>query len=200
MALLLHHYSELLPEAGCDEAGRGCLAGPVSAAAVVLPENFFHPLLDDSKKLNEKERILLREIIEDQALEWAVAFVGHEEIDKINILNASIMAMHLALGKLRKKPAHIIVDGNRFKPFRKIPHTTIVKGDGKYMSIAAASVLAKTHRDEFMMKLHEEFPYYGWNENKGYPSPGHKKAIAEHGITPYHRRSFRLNEQLKIQF
>ncbi|HBG70188.1 MAG: ribonuclease HII [Bacteroidetes bacterium GWF2_43_63] len=200
MAALLHHYSELVPEAGCDEAGRGCLAGPVTAAVVILPANFFHPLLDDSKKLNEKERALLREIIEEQALDWAVAFVDHKEIDKINILNASIRAMHLALGKLKTKPAHIIVDGNRFKPFRKIPHTTIIKGDGKYMSIAAASILAKTHRDEFMIDLHENFPQYGWNENKGYPSPGHKKAIAENGITSYHRRSFRLNEQLKIQF
>ncbi|MDX9932950.1 MAG: ribonuclease HII [Bacteroidales bacterium] len=200
MAALLHHFSESIPEAGCDEAGRGCLAGPVTAAAVILPEKFFHPLLDDSKKLNEKERNLLREIIEEQAFDWAVAFVDHVEIDKINILNASIMAMHLALGKLKTKPAHIIVDGNRFKPFKKIPHTTIVKGDGKYMSIAAASILAKTHRDEFMEQLHKEFPQYSWNENKGYPSPGHKKAIALHGITPYHRKSFRLNEQLKMKF
>ncbi|HPB01362.1 MAG TPA: ribonuclease HII [Bacteroidales bacterium] len=200
MAALLHHFSESASEAGCDEAGRGCLAGPVTAAAVILPEKFFHPLLDDSKKLNEKERNLLREIIEEQAFDWAVAFVDHVEIDKINILNASIMAMHLALGKLKTKPAHIIVDGNRFKPFKKIPHTTIVKGDGKYMSIAAASILAKTHRDEFMEQLHKEFPQYSWNENKGYPSPGHKKAIALHGITPYHRKSFRLNEQLKMKF
>ncbi len=200
MAALLHHFSESASEAGCDEAGRGCLAGPVTAAAVILPQIFFHPLLDDSKKLNEKERNLLREIIEEQALDWAVAFVDHVEIDKINILNASIMAMHLALSKLKTKPAHIIVDGNRFKPFKKIPHTTIVKGDGKYMSIAAASILAKTHRDEFMEQLHKEFPQYSWNENKGYPSPGHKKAIALHGITPYHRKSFRLNEQLKMKF
>ncbi len=198
--MLLHHYSEVFPEAGCDEAGRGCLAGPVTAAAVILPEKFTHPLLNDSKKLNEKTRSELKEIIEEQALAWAVAFVDHTEIDKINILNASIMAMHLALGKLKTKPAHIIVDGNRFKPYKKIPHTTIVKGDGKYMSIAAASILAKTHRDLFMLELHGQFPQYGWNENKGYPAPAHKAAIAEHGITPYHRRSFRLNEQLKISF
>lgn len=198
--MLLHHYSEVFPEAGCDEAGRGCLAGPVTAAAVILPEKFTHPLLNDSKKLNEKTRSELKEIIEEQALAWAVAFVDHTEIDKINILNASIMAMHLALGKLKTKPAHIIVDGNRFKPYKKIPHTTIVKGDGKFMSIAAASILAKTHRDLFMLELHGQFPQYGWNENKGYPAPAHKAAIAEHGITPYHRRSFRLNEQLKISF
>jgi len=198
--MLLHHYSEVFPEAGCDEAGRGCLAGPVTAAAVILPEKFTHPLLNDSKKLNEKTRSELKEIIEEQALAWAVAFVDHTEIDKINILNASIMAMHLALGKLKTKPAHIIVDGNRFKTYKKIPHTTIVKGDGKYMSIAAASILAKTHRDLFMLELHGQFPQYGWNENKGYPAPAHKAAIAEHGITPYHRRSFRLNEQLKISF
>jgi ribonuclease HII len=190
----------VFPEAGCDEAGRGCLAGPVTAAAVILPEKFTHPLLNDSKKLNEKTRSELKEIIEEQALAWAVAFVDHTEIDKINILNASIMAMHLALGKLKTKPAHIIVDGNRFKTYKKIPHTTIVKGDGKYMSIAAASILAKTHRDLFMLELHGQFPQYGWNENKGYPAPAHKAAIAEHGITPYHRRSFRLNEQLKISF
>lgn len=198
--MLLHHYSEVFPEAGCDEAGRGCLAGPVTAAAVILPEKFTHPLLNDSKKLNEKTRSELKEIIEEQALAWAVAFVDHTEIDKINILNASIMAMHLALGKLKTKPAHIIVDGNRFKPYKKIPHTTIVKGDGKFMSIAAASILAKTHRDLFMLELHGQFPQYGWNENKGYPAPAHKAAIAEHGITPYHRKSFRLNEQLKISF
>ncbi len=198
--MLLQHYSELFPEAGCDEAGRGCLAGPVTAAAVILPEKFSNSLLNDSKKLNEKTRFELKEIIEEQALAWAVAFVDQTEIDKINILNASIKAMHLALEKLKTKPAHIIVDGNRFKPYKKIPHTTIVKGDGKYMSIAAASILAKTHRDLFMLDLHEQFPQYGWNENKGYPSPAHKAAIAEYGITPYHRRSFRLNEQLKIPF
>jgi len=200
MAALLHHYSNLVPEAGCDEAGRGCLAGPVTAAAVILPDGFYHPLLDDSKKMNEKSRFILKEIIEEQALFWAVAFVDQKEIDEINILNASIKAMHLALGQLKKKPAHIIVDGNRFKPYKKIPFTTIVKGDGKYMSIAAASVLAKTHRDLFMIGLHNNFPGYGWNQNKGYPSPAHRKAIAEIGITPYHRKSFRLNEQLKIKF
>lgn len=200
MAALLHHFSELIPEAGCDEAGRGCLAGPVTAAAVILPKGFSHPLLNDSKKINEKTRFLLKEIIEEHALGWAVAFVDHAEIDNINILNASIKAMHLALGKLKIKPAHIIVDGNRFKPYKKIPFTTIVKGDGKYMSIAAASILAKTHRDLFMMKLHEQFPEYHWDENKGYPSPAHRRVISEIGITPFHRRSFRLNEQLKIKF
>jgi len=198
--MLLHHFSEVFPEAGCDEAGRGCLAGPVTAAAVILPEKFILPKLNDSKQLSEKVRFELKEIIEEQALTWAVAFVEPGEIDKINILNASIMAMHLALGKLKMKPQYIIVDGNRFKPFKKIPHTTIVKGDGKYMSIAAASILAKTHRDLFMLELHEQFPQYSWNENKGYPAPAHKAAIAEHGITPYHRKSFRLNEQLKIRF
>jgi len=200
MATLQHHYTNLTPEAGCDEAGRGCLAGPVTAAAVILPANFYHPLLDDSKKINEKNRFLLKEIIEEQAIDWAVAFVDHEDIDKINILNASIKAMHLALGQLKEKPAYIIVDGNRFKPYKKIPYSTIVKGDGKYMSIAAASILAKTHRDLFMKKLHEEFPQYHWDENKGYPSPEHRRVIAETGITPYHRKSFRLNEQLKIKF
>lgn len=200
MATLLHHFTDVVPEAGCDEAGRGCLAGPVAAAAVILPDDFFHPLLDDSKKINEKNREVLREYIENHALAWAVAFVDQDEIDQINILNASIKAMHLALDKLKMKPAHIIVDGNRFKQYKKTPHTTIVKGDGKFMSIAAASILAKTHRDRFMAEIHEEFPGYGWNENKGYPSPAHKKAIAELGITPYHRKSFRLNEQLKIDF
>lgn len=200
MAALLHHYSEFVPEAGCDEAGRGCLAGPVVAAAVILPPDFFHPLLDDSKKMSEKNRMLLKEIIEEQALEWAVAFVDNVEIDKINILNASIKAMHLALDQLKQRPAYIIADGNRFKPYENIPHTTIVKGDGKYMSIAAASILAKTHRDIFMQDLHQHFPHYGWHENKGYPAPAHRLAISVHGITSHHRKSFRLNEQTRLHF
>lgn len=197
---LLINFSGLFPEAGCDEAGRGCLAGPVAAAAVILPDHFYTPLLNDSKQVCEKTRFKLKDIIEEQALAWAVAFVDHTRIDQINILNASIMAMHLALEKLKIKPAYIIVDGNRFKPYKKTPHSTIIKGDGKYMSIAAASILAKTHRDLLMQKLHLEFPEYGWHENKGYPSPGHKQAIARYGISPYHRKSFRLNEQLKISF
>ncbi len=200
MVKLLSSYSNLKLEAGCDEAGRGCLAGPVVAAAVILPNDFFHPLLDDSKKLNESKRMLLRQVIEEQAMFWAVAFVNNSEIDKINILNASIKAMHKALEKLEQEPEFIIIDGNKFKSFKNIPHSTIVKGDGKYMSIAAASILAKTYRDEYMLKLHKKYPLYLWDKNKGYPSEAHKKAIAKHGITPYHRLSFRLNEQLKIQF
>lgn len=179
-------------EAGSDEAGRGCLAGPVTAAAVILPANIHLPLLNDSKKLSEKQRYALRPEIEKQALSFAVAHVYEHEIDEINILNASIKAMHLALQQLSKKPEFIIVDGNRFKIFNDIPHECIVKGDGKYLNIAAASVLAKTYRDDFMRTLDLEFPQYDWKKNKGYPTKKHRQAIKEYGITEYHRTSFQL--------
>ena len=188
-------------EAGCDEAGRGCLAGPVFAAAVILPDNFSDELLNDSKQLSEKQRAGLRPVIEREALAWAVASVDNHEIDKINILNASILAMHRALDQLKVRPGHIIVDGNRFKKYRDIPHLCIVKGDGKYMSIAAASVLAKTHRDEYMENLHALFPVYNWKKNKGYPTQEHRKGIEQAGVTEFHRISFTLlDPQLKIQF
>lgn len=189
--LLTQFHSHLL-EAGCDEAGRGCLAGPVVAAAVILPNNMNIPQLNDSKKLSEKQRNLLRPIIEENALSYGVAFVFPEEIDQINILRASIKAMHLALEQLSITPEHIVVDGNRFYKFRDIPHQTIVKGDGKFQNIAAASVLAKTYRDEYMTHLHQEFPMYQWCQNKGYPTELHRKAIREHGVTVYHRKSFTL--------
>lgn len=179
-------------EAGCDEAGRGCLCGPVACAAVILPPDFECPELDDSKKLSEKTRERLRPIIEQQALAWSVVMVSAEEIDKVNILQASILGMHRALEKLHVKPGHILVDGNRFIPFQDIPHTTVVKGDGKYMQIAAASVLAKTHRDELMLKLAQEFPEYGWAENKGYPTKTHREAMHRLGLTPYHRKTFKF--------
>lgn len=191
--MLLPYLHPDIIEAGCDEAGRGCLCGPVCCAAVILPPDFECPELNDSKKLSEKKRAQLRPIIEENALAWAVAMVSPEEIDKINILNASIAGMHRALDMLSVTPQHIIVDGNRFKPFRDIPHTTVVKGDGKYMSIAAASILAKTHRDELMDALATEFPGYGWEENKGYPTKAHKTAIATLGVTPHHRLTFRLS-------
>ena len=179
-------------EAGCDEAGRGCLAGAVFAAAVILPADYQNENLDDSKKLSEKKRYQLRDEIERDALAWAVGIVSPEEIDKINILNASFLAMHRALDGLKVRPEAIIVDGNRFKPYNFIPYTTVVKGDGKYMSIAAASILAKTYRDDYMDRLAEEYPQYDWISNKGYPTKKHRLAIAEHGITPYHRKTFRL--------
>ena len=179
-------------EAGCDEAGRGCLAGSVYAAAVILPDDYQNDLLNDSKQLTEKRRYQLREIIEHDAIAWAVGIVTPEEIDKINILNASILAMHRALDQLKVRPEAIIVDGNRFKPYNKIPHTTIVKGDGKYLSIAAASILAKTYRDDYMNKLAEEYPQYDWRSNKGYPTKKHREAIRQYGITPYHRKSYNL--------
>jgi ribonuclease HII len=185
-------YQKLFPEAGCDEAGRGCLAGPVFAAAVVLPADFSNPILNDSKKLNEKQRYALREIIQEEALAWAVQSVNQVEIDSINILNASIKAMHLAIGELKLIPKFIIVDGNRFKPVENIPHKTIVKGDGKYASIAAASILAKTYRDDFMQLAHAEFPIYNWNKNKGYPTADHRKAIQAHGRCILHRNSFQF--------
>ena len=179
-------------EAGCDEAGRGCLAGSVYAAAVILPDDYQNDLLNDSKQLTEKRRYQLREIIERDAVAWAVGIVTPEEIDKINILNASILAMHRALDQLKVRPEAIIVDGNRFKPYNKIPHTTIVKGDGKYLSIAAASILAKTYRDDYMNRLAEEYPQYDWRSNKGYPTKKHRDAIRQFGITPYHRKSYNL--------
>jgi ribonuclease HII len=188
-------------EAGCDEAGRGCLAGPVFAAAVILPDNFKNELLNDSKKLNENQRYQLRIIIEQQALAYAVSMLDNHEIDKINILNASIKAMHLALSQLNIKPQHIIIDGNRFKKFENIPHTTVIKGDGKYANIAAASILAKTYRDDFMLDLHEKFPKYDWKKNKGYPTINHRKAIAQFGTSPYHRLTFKLlSTQMELPF
>ena len=186
-------------EAGCDEAGRGCLAGPVVAAAVILPPDFSNEMLNDSKKLSDKKRFILREIIEKEAIDFHVAFIDAPTIDSINILNASILAMHHALDGLKTPFDHIVVDGNRFKPYQKIPHTTIVKGDGKYMNIAAASILAKTYRDEFMDNLHLQLPDYQWKKNKGYPTQIHRKAIQAVGITPYHRKSFKLlEEQLSL--
>ena len=186
------NFSAFTLECGCDEAGRGCLAGPVVAAAVILPQNFECPLLNDSKQLTELQREALRPIIEKEALAWAVAEVDNHEIDEINILNASILAMHRAVQKLTTRPEFIIVDGNRFKPFEDIPHQTIVKGDSKYLSIAAASVLAKTHRDELMQTLHAEFPHYDWDKNKAYPTLKHRASIREHGTTGYHRMTFNL--------
>lgn len=189
-------------EAGCDEAGRGCLAGSVYAAAVILPPDYENEQLNDSKKLTERQRYALREVIVRDATAWAVGVVTPEEIDKINILNASILAMHRALDQLTVRPEAIIVDGNRFKPYSYIPHTTIVKGDGKYLSIAAASILAKTYRDDYMNRLAEEYPQYDWLSNKGYPTKKHREAIRQYGITPYHRRSYNLlgDGQLSIDF
>ena len=190
--MLEPYYQEIFPEAGCDEAGRGCLAGPVFAAAVILPIDFSNPLLNDSKKLKEKERYALREIIEKKALAWAVQSVDQVEIDSINILNASIKAMHLSIEQLRTRPKFIIVDGNRFKPVENIPHKTIVKGDGKYASIAAASILAKTYRDDFMFAADKEFPQYNWKKNKGYPTADHRRAIQQFGRCALHRLSFQF--------
>ena len=190
--MLRSYLKENEIEAGCDEAGRGCLAGPVFAAAVILPKKFKHPLLNDSKLLTEAQRNLLRPIIEKEALAWAVAKVNPKEIDKINILNASFLAMHRAIKKLSITPTLLLIDGNRFNPFPNIPHECIVKGDSKFRSIAAASILAKTYRDDFMEKLDEQFPQYLWKQNKGYPTKVHREAIRIHGATPYHRMSFRL--------
>lgn len=186
-------------EAGCDEAGRGCLAGPVVAAAVILPRTFVHPLLNDSKQLSEKQRDALRPIIEREALAWAVSMVDNDEIDEINILNASIVAMQRAVALLPLVPEHLLIDGNQFKPYKKIPHTCVVKGDGKYMAIAAASILAKTHRDALMQDLSREYPGYGWDKNKGYPTKTHRTGIEKLGTTPYHRLSFKLlDTQMKL--
>ena len=200
--MLKNNYYKGKVEAGCDEAGRGCLAGSVYAAAVILPEDYQNELLNDSKQLTEKKRYQLREIIERDAVAWAVGIVTPEEIDKINILNASILAMHRALDQLKVRPEAIIVDGNRFKPYQKLPHTTIVKGDGKYLSIAAASILAKTYRDDYMNQLAGEYPQYDWRSNKGYPTKKHREAIKQFGITPYHRKSYNLlgDGQLSLEF
>lgn len=191
-----------LMEAGCDEAGRGCLAGPVYAAAVILPSDFTNDLLNDSKQLSEKQRYQLRDVIEREAVAWAVGVVTNEEIDKINILRASILAMHRAVAQLKVRPQHLLIDGNRFSPYEDIPHTTVVKGDATYMSIAAASILAKTYRDDFMLKIHQEFPQYHWDSNKGYPAPIHREAIRQYGTTPYHRMTFNLlgTKQLELDF
>jgi ribonuclease HII len=200
--MLLSHYYEGLVEAGCDEAGRGCLAGSVYAAAVILPPDYENELLNDSKKLSAKKRYTLRAEIERDAVAWAVGVVTPEEIDKINILNASFLAMHRALDQLKVRPEAIIVDGNRFKPYQELPFTTIVKGDGKYLSIAAASILAKTYRDDYMQALAKEYPQYDWQSNMGYPTKKHRQAISEHGVTPYHRKSFNLlgDGQLTLDF
>jgi ribonuclease HII len=197
--MLAIKHSNFKLECGTDEAGRGCLAGPVTAAAVILKENFTNTILNDSKQLSEIKRDLLKPIIELESLSFGVAHIFQEEIDSINILNASILAMHKSIELLKPNPEFIIVDGNKFKPFKSIPFETIVKGDGKYMSIAAASVLAKTYRDEYMNKIHEEFPMYNWKQNKGYPTKEHREAIKKYGITKYHRKTFRLlPEQLKL--
>lgn len=217
--MLEAYYKEGLIEAGCDEAGRGCLAGPVFAAAVILPSDFRNEMLNDSKQLTEKKRYQLRDVIEREALAWAVGIVDNKEIDRINILNASILAMHRALDQLTVRPEYIIVDGNRWKPYQEltandnvndndnepkvVPATTIVKGDGKYLSIASASILAKTYRDDFMLRIHEEFPQYHWDKNKGYPAKVHREAIRQYGTTPYHRMSFNLlgdTQQLEFDF
>ncbi len=198
--LKLKIHTQLL-ECGTDEAGRGCLAGPVTAAAVILPDDFSHPDLTDSKQLSEKKREELRPIIEEQALTFAVSHVMMEEIDQVNILNASILAMHRSIEKLKLASQFIAIDGNRFKPYHKIPYECVVKGDSKYLHIAAASILAKTYRDEYLAQLHEEFPAYNWKKNKGYPTAEHREAIKKYGPTPYHRKSFRLlPEQLRLNF
>lgn len=198
--MLLSYFKENVVEAGCDEAGRGCLAGPVFAAAVILPADFQNEILNDSKQLTEKQRYLLRPVIEEQALAWAVGIVSAQEIDKINILNASILAMHRALSQLTISPQHIIVDGNRFKPYEKVPYQCVVKGDGKYMSIAAASILAKTYRDDYMNSISADYPMYQWNKNKGYPTKAHRSAIKEYGPCEHHRMSFTLLEDTQLEF
>ena len=199
--MLKPFYTAGIMEAGCDEAGRGCLAGPVYAAAVILPPDFSNPLLDDSKKLNARTRESLRKVVESEALAYAVGVAEVEEIDQVNILNASILAMHRAVEKLSPEPAYLLVDGNRFKPYWAIPHSCIIKGDGIYASIAAASILAKTYRDEYMESLHLEHPRYSWNRNRGYPTREHRLAILESGPTEHHRRSFRLlNDQMPLAF
>ena len=200
--MLLPYLNKDVVEAGCDEAGRGCLAGAVYAAAVILPQDFHNELLNDSKQLTERQRYALREVIEREAIAWAVGTVSPQEIDQINILNASILAMHRAVDGLKVRPEALIIDGNRFKPYHNLPHTTVVKGDGKYLSIAAASILAKTYRDDYMNKLHEEYPHYDWKGNKGYPTKKHREGIRLHGTTPYHRMSFNLlgDGQLELDF
>lgn len=190
--MLKPFFQEEKIEAGCDEAGRGCLAGAVYAAAVILPRDYQNPRLNDSKQLTEKQRYELRDEIQRDAIAWAVGVVDEKEIDEINILRASFLAMHRAIDQLKVKPEYLIIDGNRFTPYKKVPYSTIVKGDGKYLSIAAASILAKTYRDDYMNKLHEKYPYYDWDHNKGYPTKKHRAAIAEHGVSPYHRLSYNL--------
>ncbi len=190
--MLLPYLHKDLVEAGCDEAGRGCLAGSVYAAAVILPPDYHNEQLNDSKQLTEKQRYALREVIEREAIAWAVGIVTPEEIDRINILKASFLAMHRAVDALCVRPQHLLIDGNRFVPYPNVSHTTVVKGDGKYLSIAAASILAKTYRDDYMNRLHEEYPCYDWKGNKGYPTKKHREAIREHGTTPYHRMTFNL--------
>lgn len=193
-------YRNLI-EAGCDEAGRGCLAGPVVAAAVILPKRFKHPVLNDSKKLSAKQRLMLRDEIISSAVDWKVAFIDSNEIDKLNILRASIKAMHAAIDGLKKEPEFLLIDGNRFYPYKNLKHQTIIKGDGLFYSIAAASILAKTFRDEYMLKIHKEFPEYNWEKNKGYPTLDHRNAIMKFGITPYHRKTFQLlNTQMAFEF
>ncbi|MEO8086412.1 MAG: ribonuclease HII [Bacteroidota bacterium] len=199
--MLFPYYQDIHTEAGCDEAGRGCLAGPVFAAAVILPKDFQHPVLNDSKQLTHLQREELRPLIQEKAIAWAVAKVDHTEIDEINILNASFLAMHKAITKLSVKPQLLIIDGNRFNKYKKIPHQCIIEGDGKYFSIAAASVLAKTYRDDFMLRLHKKFPHYSWNTNKGYGTRAHRNAIELFGVNEFHRKSFRLlPDQLEIEF
>ena len=190
MATLINSFQTTVPEAGCDEAGRGCYAGPVFAAAVILPTGFYHPLLNDSKQVKERDRDLLRQFIEGNAISYGVAMVDNNEIDRINILKASFKAMHLAIEKLGLKPELLLIDGNRFTPYLGILHKCVIKGDGKYANIAAASILAKTHRDEYMKRLHDSYPMYGWKKNKGYGTLIHRNAIEQHGLTPYHRKSF----------
>lgn len=201
--MLLPYLNKNVIEAGCDEAGRGCLAGAVYAAAVILPPDFRNELLNDSKQLTERQRYQLREVIECEALAWAVGVVTPEEIDRVNILKASFLAMHRAIDQLKVRPEHLLIDGNRFTKYGNLPHTTVVKGDGKYLSIAAASILAKTYRDDYMNALHQEYPLYDWNQNKGYPTKKHRAAIREHGATPYHRMTFNLlgeDPQLSFDF
>jgi len=200
--MLLPYYNETLIEAGCDEAGRGCLAGSVYAAAVILPKDYHNELLNDSKQLTAKKRYLLREQIERDAIAWAVGIVTPKEIDEMNILRASITAMHRAVDQLKVRPEALIIDGNRFYKYQDLPHTTIVKGDGKYLAIAAASILAKTYRDDYMAELHKEYPHYGWDRNAGYPTKEHREGIRQHGTTPYHRMTFNLlgDSQLSFDF
>jgi ribonuclease HII len=199
--MLLLKHTEGIIEAGCDEAGRGCLAGPVFAAAVILPDNFECLELNDSKQISEKKRYELRTYIESNALAYGVAMVDNKEIDEINILNASFLAMHRAIEKLNITPQALLIDGNRFKAYKKIPHHCIIKGDGKYLAIAAASILAKTYRDDFMLKIHQQYPHYKWDKNKGYPSHEHRNAIKEFGVTEYHRLTYKLlPDQLSLEF
>jgi ribonuclease HII len=198
--MLLSQHTKGITEAGCDEAGRGCLAGPVFAAAVILPPGFESTELNDSKKLNEKQRYRLRDLVEEHALSWAVAQVDPGEIDQINILNASFLAMHRAIDKLKITPESLLIDGPRFNPYKQIPFHCIIKGDGKYLSIAAASILAKTYRDDYMNNAHKQFPHYGWDHNKGYPTVAHKLSIRDHGLSPLHRKSFNYHLQLKLNF